>query len=47
MIVDTEQVGDMISLKSPFGEILTGRILSMDLSGAGKLIGQAVILLEV
>ena len=47
IIVDTEQVGDMISLKSPFGEILTGRILSMDLSGAGKLIGQAVILLEV
>lgn len=47
IVIDTEQVGDMISIKSPFGETLKGRIISMDLSGAGKLIGQAVILVEV
>lgn len=47
IVIDTEQVGDVISIKSPFGETLKGRIISMDLSGASKLIGQAVMLVEV
>lgn len=46
-VVNNEQVGDVVNVKSPFGAVVKGRILSMDLSGVGKLVGQAVILLEV